>query len=77
VLPDVIFSYQKSHFAYILGSVETENIGIFYCHFVANWYNFDRYGILHEEKSGNPESKMSTEDKDAAIWMQTTDSEGL
>jgi hypothetical protein len=35
---------------------------IFYCHlvhFVVIWYIFPRFGILYEEKSGNPAGDLS------------------
>jgi hypothetical protein len=69
-LPDGIFSNQKSQFGSILVSLAMEDVGIFYGHlvyFTANWYIlwpfgifygnlvcFPRFGMLHQEKSGNP-----------------------
>jgi hypothetical protein len=51
-----------------------ENVGVFYCHNEYNtaipilwpfgslmviWYIFPRFGILHQEKSGNPDRVRS------------------
>jgi hypothetical protein len=69
-LPDDLFSNQKSQFEYMLEGLEMENVGIFYGHLeysiaiwyilrpfghlVALWYIFPLFGILCQEKSGNP-----------------------
>jgi hypothetical protein len=40
-----------------------ENFGIFYDHlvyFVVIWYISPRFGILYQEKSGNPGRRVST-----------------
>jgi hypothetical protein len=73
-LPDGIFANQKSHFWYIL---EGAGIGLFYGHFVdftAIWYLFwpfwfifeafvifYHFGILYQEKSGNPDDEDKTQ----------------
>jgi hypothetical protein len=69
-LPDGLFSNQKNQFGKILEGLAMENVGIFYVHlvhFTAIWYilwpfgifkvilvYFSRFGMLHQEKSGNP-----------------------
>jgi hypothetical protein len=54
-LPDGIFSDQKSHFGYILESLEKEKVGIFkFGNFVVFRNIFTRLGKLYHEKSGNP-----------------------
>jgi hypothetical protein len=62
-VPDGLFSYQKSQFGYILEGLGMENVGIFYgplVHFTAIWYVFviwyisSCFGMLCQEKSGNP-----------------------
>jgi hypothetical protein len=69
-LPDGLLSNQKSQFGYILEGLEMEIAGIFYGHLeyftviwyvlwvfgnvVVIWYIFPRFGILCQEKSGNP-----------------------
>jgi hypothetical protein len=75
-LPDGILSNQKSQFGYILVGLRMENVGIFYGNFeyyTANWYIlrplgngvfiwyiFPRFGILCQEKSGNPDANSLT-----------------
>jgi hypothetical protein len=70
-LPDGLFSNQKSQFGFIGEGLAMENLGIFYDHldyfraignilwpfgiFCGNWYIFPRFGILDQEKSGNPD----------------------
>jgi hypothetical protein len=70
VLPDGILSNQKSQFGKILEGLAMEDVGIFMTflsilwpngsfnghlvHFVAIWYIFPLFGILHREKTGNP-----------------------
>jgi hypothetical protein len=69
-LPDGLFSNQKSKFEQILEGLAMENLSIFYdyldffrdikifnghlVYFVVIWYIFPRFGILDQEKSGNP-----------------------
>jgi hypothetical protein len=69
-LPDGIFSNQKSKFVDILKSLGIENVGIVNGHleyltsiwnilgtfgkFVVIWYIIPRFGMLYQEKSGNP-----------------------
>jgi hypothetical protein len=71
-LPDGLFSNQKSKFGSILEGIEMEHIGIFYGHLeyiMAIWYiiwpfggilvyYFTRFGILYNEKYGNPGHKV-------------------
>jgi hypothetical protein len=67
VLPDGIFSNQKSKFGLILEGLERKDIGlvsailrpndVFYgdmVHVVVVSYIFSRFGMLHREKSGIP-----------------------
>jgi hypothetical protein len=65
-----VFSNQKSEFGYILEGLGMEKVSIFFGYFefitavwyifwplgnlVAIWYLFLRFGILCQEKSGNP-----------------------
>jgi hypothetical protein len=67
----VLFSNQKSQFGSILEDLAMEGVGIFYDHlsyFTAIWcmfwpfhtiyghlVYFSRFGMLYQEKSGNPE----------------------
>jgi hypothetical protein len=69
-LPDGLFSNQKSKFGQILDGLPMEDVGIFYWHLVhftvfgyilwtfgivrRNLVYFSHFGILYEEKSGNP-----------------------
>jgi hypothetical protein len=69
-LPDGLFSNKKSKFGLILEGLQIENDGIFYEHLVhfmvfcyilwswgivrGNLVNISRFGILFQEKSGNP-----------------------
>jgi hypothetical protein len=69
-LPDGLFSNQKSKFGKILEGLAMEDVGIFYGHLVhfmvfcyilltlgivrGNLVYFPRFGILYQEKSGNP-----------------------
>jgi hypothetical protein len=62
-LPDGLFSSQKFQFGYILEGLRLENVDMFYGHlkyFMTIWYNlcslvhFFGFGIVHQEKSGNP-----------------------
>jgi hypothetical protein len=71
-LPDGLFSNQKYKFGKILEGFIMEHAGIFYAHsehftviwyilwpfgnVVLIWYIFPRFGILCQEKSGNPGS---------------------
>jgi hypothetical protein len=73
-LPDGLFSNQKSNFLKILEGLAMEDVGMFYgrlvpctvfvmfdwhlVYFVVIWYIFSRFGILYQEKSGNPESVL-------------------
>jgi hypothetical protein len=70
LLPDGIFSNQKSQFGKILEGLRMENVGIFYGQLkyfraiwyilwsfgngLISWYLFHCFGILCQEKSGNP-----------------------
>jgi hypothetical protein len=66
-LPDGLFSNKKSQIGQILEGLALEDVGIFYgqlVHFtvfccilwtLVIWYIFSRFGILYEEKSGNPD----------------------
>jgi hypothetical protein len=70
-LPDGSFSNQKSQFGQILEGLGMEKAGIFFGYFeyikaiwhmvgpfgnlMAIWYLFPRFGILCQDKSGNPE----------------------
>jgi hypothetical protein len=57
-VPDVIFSNQKFQFGYILWDVGILwPFGISYGHFMVIWYIFPRFGMLCQEKSGNPVSE--------------------
>jgi hypothetical protein len=69
-LPDGLFSNQKSKFGKILEVLAMEDVGILYGHLVhfkvfcyilwtlgivrGNFVYFSLFGILYEEKSGNP-----------------------
>jgi hypothetical protein len=69
-LPDGLFSNQNSQFGKILEGLAMENLGIFYDHlvyfrpigsilwsfgiFVVIWYISPHFGILYQDKSGNP-----------------------
>jgi hypothetical protein len=68
-LPDGIFSNQKSQFGSISEGLETVNVGIlcglwyytyivhlvyFYGHLAIKW----KFGILYQEKSGNPDATI-------------------
>jgi hypothetical protein len=71
-LPDGFFPNQKSQFGQILEGLRWENVdilrafwnivwtfGIFYRHlviFVFIGYNFSGFGIMYQEKSGNPDA---------------------
>jgi hypothetical protein len=49
VLPDGIFSNQKSQIGYILEDLAIEDVGIRYCHFVyfmAKWYILWPFGTF-------------------------------
>jgi hypothetical protein len=70
-LPDGLFSNQKSQFGENFQGLRLKNVdifkaiwnvlqiyGIFYdllVNFVFLWYTFSCFGIMHEEKSGNPD----------------------
>jgi hypothetical protein len=70
-LPDGIISNQKSQFGYILEGLRMENVGTFYAHleyvidiwsfgnFGVIWFIFPRFGILCQEKSGNPAGRYA------------------
>jgi hypothetical protein len=69
-LSDGVFSNQKSKFGYILWGLGLKKVGMFYGHLscslaiwyilrlfgnsVAIWYIFPCFGIINNEKSGNP-----------------------
>jgi hypothetical protein len=69
-LPDGLFSNQNSQFGKKFKGLRLENADIFYGHleyfidiwdilypfvtFVFIWYIFSSFGIMHQEKSGNP-----------------------
>jgi hypothetical protein len=70
-LPDGIFSNQKSQFWYIFGAIEWKMLVYFmaiwnnftvilrsFRNVVVIWYIFQHFGILHEEKSGNPATRL-------------------
>jgi hypothetical protein len=65
-LPDVIFSNKKSKFALILEGLATEDVRIFYVHceyfgiFSSFWHIFPHFGMLKQDKSGNPGWQMET-----------------
>jgi hypothetical protein len=75
-LPDGLFSNQKYQFWKIFEGLPMENVGIFmsfgsisrpfgiFCgHLVylkVIWYIFPRFGMLHQEKSGNPAEQSVT-----------------
>jgi hypothetical protein len=72
VLPEGLFSNQKSKFWQILKSLAKEDAGIVmaiwctsrpngiiyghFINFVVIWYIFSLFGMLYREKSGNPVS---------------------
>jgi hypothetical protein len=72
-LPGGFFSDQKSQFGKILEGPRLENVDIFYVHlgyfseiwdillpfgtFFVNLVHFSGFGIMHQEKSGNPEER--------------------
>jgi hypothetical protein len=76
-LPDGLFSNQEFQFGLILESLAMENLGTFYDHlvyftavgnilwpfgvFCGHLVCFPRSGILYQEKSGNPATKMRME----------------
>jgi hypothetical protein len=73
-LPDGLFSNQKSQFGKISEGISINNLGIFYDHFVyftaignilwpvgtfcAHLVRFSGFGIMFQEKSGNPGRKQ-------------------
>jgi hypothetical protein len=52
-----LFLDQKQQFGYFLVGVAIADVGIFYGHYV------DIFGILNQEKSGNPDSVSSKSKK--------------
>jgi hypothetical protein len=61
-LPDGIFLNQKSRFGQILEGLAMESAGILYVHlvyFMDVWYIFPRFGVLYQEKSGNPDFEIN------------------
>jgi hypothetical protein len=61
-LPDGKFAYQKYQFGQILEGLGMENAGIVYgylAYFVVIWYIISQFGVLFQEKSGNPCSVCS------------------
>jgi hypothetical protein len=65
-LPDVMFSYQKSKFGYVLERLWMENVGMFYCHLefaVVIWYIlwwFVKFAVIwyiFSIKSGKPATR--------------------
>jgi hypothetical protein len=87
-LPDGLFSNQKSKFWEILERLAMEDIGIFYGHLVhftafcyilwtfgivrGNLVYFSRFGILYQEKSGNPGQKEDEkmDGSKASVFLQ-------
>jgi hypothetical protein len=83
VLPDDFFSDQKSQFGYILEDLGMENVVIYSAHleyfmiiryilwnlgnFIAILVFFPRFGILYQEKSGNP-ALHDTDGWSASLW---------
>jgi hypothetical protein len=81
-LPDGLFSNQKSQFGYIWEGLRIENAGLFYGHLeyftviwyikrpfgnvVVIWHISPHFGILCQEKSGNPGRQHS---KGRQNWM--------
>jgi hypothetical protein len=73
VLPDGIFSNQKSQFGYIFEGLSMVDVGIFMVilstlqpngifyvhlvHFLGHSVYFSRFGMFYREKSGNPDDK--------------------
>jgi hypothetical protein len=73
-LPDGLFSNQKSQFGKISEDLRLENVNIFYSHweyfthiwiilwpvgtFCAHLVRFSGFGIMFQEKSGNPGRKQ-------------------
>jgi hypothetical protein len=72
-LPDGLFSNKKSKFGYISEGLAMKDAGIFYGHLVhfffcyilwtfgivrGNLVYFSRFGILYQEKSGNPARRL-------------------
>jgi hypothetical protein len=62
----MFFADQKSQFGYVLEGLGTENVDTFYghlkyktnlVHFMVMWYISARFGMLYQEKFGNPASK--------------------
>jgi hypothetical protein len=82
-LSDGIFSYKKSQFRYILEGLAVENfvLVIFYQHLLylvitrnILWYFgilFPSFGMLHQDKSGNPGKKVM-QMSDASIETKKT-----
>jgi hypothetical protein len=70
-LPDGLFSNQNYQFGKNFQGLRLENVDILYGHFeycrtfgifydhlahcVFIWYIFSGFGVMHQEKSGNPE----------------------
>jgi hypothetical protein len=57
-LPDGLFSNQKFQFGQSLEVLRWKNVAIFYghlVHFVFIWYIFSGFGVMNQEKSGNPD----------------------
>jgi hypothetical protein len=84
-LPDGFFSNQKSQFGEILEGPRLENVAIFYGHleyfkdiedilgpfgtFCVHLVHFSGFGILFQEKSGNPDVHALRRN---AEWLQET-----
>jgi hypothetical protein len=86
--PDGIFSNQKSQCGWILEGLEVENVRICYSlleYITAIWYTlwpfgtllviwfiFPRFGILYQEKSGNPARTCFWRPEIGQDWLLTT-----
>jgi hypothetical protein len=77
-LPDGIFAYQKYQFGYALVGRGMGNVGIFcghlvhippfwYTYFVVIWHIFHCFGILCQEKSGNPDADATIKCKESLL----------
>jgi hypothetical protein len=83
-LPDGLFSNQKSKFWIVLKGIRQENVEIFFAiwnilqtfgYFMTIWYSycsffgaFFRFGIMYQDKSGNPDPKQLLRPKSFKIF---------